>query len=305
MTMVRVKQDAKSRWFKRGWTLQELIAPKSVLFFSKEGKCIGGKNELSSTIGRITRIPERALKGDQLSRFSKEERLAWVNGRNTTVPETAAYCLTGIFDVELHFLYAEGDYNKRKSTAMKKFHQAIAAAEVDVEPSKASEHVIRVGGASWSDLMKLGTEQLQRLDADLDEYRKWLLDGFVEQNNERILSLEDGVLLEMSQTAGKRMKTLLTRFGVWYEDLSGLEDSVKNWQEPWGRYLNKRVTDQGRVQAFVENRWYFRGVNEELYMGVTASRTLQDLMIWRGRWIGLFHGARVQGDGGFGFAFGL
>jgi hypothetical protein len=122
-------------------------------------------------------IPERALKGYELSRFSKEERLAWVNGRNTTVPEDAVYCLMGIFDVEIHFLYVEGNYNKRKNTAMKKLHQAIAATEVDIDPSG---DVTRVGGACWSDLIKLSTEQLQRLDADLDEYRKWFLDGFIE-----------------------------------------------------------------------------------------------------------------------------
>jgi hypothetical protein len=78
------------------------------------------------------------------------------------------------------------------------------------------------------------------------------------------------------------MKSLLARLGVRYEDLSGLQDSVQSWQEPWGRYLDKRVTDQGRVQAFVENRWYWVGRNEEFYVGITASRTLQDLMVWRG-----------------------
>jgi hypothetical protein len=213
----------------------------------------------------------------------------WVNGRNTTVPEDAAYCLMGIFDVEIHFLYAEGDYNKRKNTAMKKLQQAIAAAEVDVEPSEASEDLIRVGGASWSDLMKLSTEQLQRLDADLDEYRKWFLewflDGFVEQNNERILSLEDWVLLEMSQTASERMESLLARFGVRYEDLhlSGLGNNPHHLQRRWNRCLNKRTTDQGRVQAFVEHYWYIPKASG-IYMGITASRTLQELMVWRGRW---------------------
>jgi hypothetical protein len=73
--------------------------------------------------------------------------------------------------------FSEGNYNKRKNTAMKKLHQAIAATEVDIDPSG---DVTRVGGACWSDLIKLSTEQLQRLDADLDEYRKWFLDGFIE-----------------------------------------------------------------------------------------------------------------------------
>jgi hypothetical protein len=205
-----------------------------------------------------------------------------VNGRNITVPEDAAYCLMGVFDVEFHFLYAEGDYNKRKSTAVRKLHQAIAAAEADFEPSEALEDVIRIGGACWSDLMKLSTGQLQRLDADLDAYRKWLLDGFFEQNHGGI-RLDIHVLPEISRIAGRRMKSLLARFGVRYEDLSSLEDSVQNWNEPWSRYLKWGETDQGRVQALVECRWYFGGRDEGFYMGITAFRTLQDLMIWRGR----------------------
>jgi hypothetical protein len=143
---------SRSRWFKRGWTLQELIAPTSILFFPREQCLIGNKDELASTISIVTRIPVPALKGLELQRFSQDERMSWTKGRTTTVPEDAAYCLIGIFDVELNMLYAEGDYNKRKNAAMRRLRKAIEME--DIEPELPQE-VVRIGGASWTDLIAL------------------------------------------------------------------------------------------------------------------------------------------------------
>ncbi|PQE16369.1 hypothetical protein CJF31_00009579 [Rutstroemia sp. NJR-2017a BVV2] len=65
----------KSRWFTRGWTLQELIAPRLVNFFSSEGRRLGSKLSLESEIYKITGIANKALRGDGLSNFSiKEQR---------------------------------------------------------------------------------------------------------------------------------------------------------------------------------------------------------------------------------------
>lgn len=54
---------AKSQWFTRGWTLQELIAPKTVIFYSEEWKVLGTRSELASTIADITKIDEGILTG--------------------------------------------------------------------------------------------------------------------------------------------------------------------------------------------------------------------------------------------------
>jgi hypothetical protein len=271
---------SKSRWFKRGWTLQELIAPASVFFFSKERELLGDKKELASTISIVTRIPEPALTGLDLSRFSKEERLSWTNGRRTTVPEDTAYCLVGIFDVELHMLYAEGDYNKRKDVALHKLGKAIAEKNADTD---RSEDVVRIGGASWSDLSTLSREQLRRLDTDLDEYQQWLLDGFPKELKGKVFGNSDS-LTELAQAAGKRMEALLAKYGVRYKDLSDLEVNMKSWEEPWARYRNKSAAAHERVHGLVENRWYWTKKNEDLFTGITAFRTLEDLKIWRGTW---------------------
>lgn len=99
----------RSRWFKRGWTLQELLAPTSVEFFSREGHRLGDKATLEVLIHEITQIPVNALRGEPLSQFSVDERLRWTDGRQTKKVEDKAYCLLGIFDVSMSLRYGEGE----------------------------------------------------------------------------------------------------------------------------------------------------------------------------------------------------
>jgi len=98
----------KSRWFTRGWTLQELLAPASVEFFSRERKRLGDKSSLGQQIYEVTNIPHSALQGDPLSQFSVEERLRWIEHRQTKLDEDKAYSLLGIFGVYILPIYGEG-----------------------------------------------------------------------------------------------------------------------------------------------------------------------------------------------------
>ncbi|KAI2623399.1 hypothetical protein GGS21DRAFT_339699 [Xylaria nigripes] len=98
-----------SRWFTRGWTLQELIAPNQVEFYSKEGVYLGDKKSLEQMISEITDIPVKVLRGSPLSLCTVAERFAWAEKRQTTKPEDKAYSLLGIFDVQLALLYGEGE----------------------------------------------------------------------------------------------------------------------------------------------------------------------------------------------------
>ena len=98
----------KSRWFTRGWTLQELLAPTSVEFFSREGVRLGDKGTLEQMIHEITSIPIEALRGAPLHRFSVPERMRWQQQRQVTIEEDRAYCLLGIFEVFMHPIYGEG-----------------------------------------------------------------------------------------------------------------------------------------------------------------------------------------------------
>ncbi|PQE03465.1 Vegetative incompatibility HET-E-1 protein [Rutstroemia sp. NJR-2017a BBW] len=98
----------KSRWFTRGWTLQELLAPASVEFFSREHKRLGDKISFMTQICEITNIPHIALQGYPLSQFSVEERLRWIQHRQTKLEEDKVYSLLGIFDVYILPIYGEG-----------------------------------------------------------------------------------------------------------------------------------------------------------------------------------------------------
>ena len=100
-----------SRWFTRGWTLQELIAPTSVEFFSKSREFLGDKKSLERHICEITRIPSKALRGGPLAEFSATERMSWAETRQTTREEDMAYSLLGIFDVHMPLIYGEGKEN--------------------------------------------------------------------------------------------------------------------------------------------------------------------------------------------------
>jgi hypothetical protein len=104
----------KSRWFTRGWTLQELLAPASVEFFSKDWEQLGDKKSLERHIHEITGIPVKALQGSPLSNFSVTERLLWAEKRNTTREEDKAYSLLGIFNIQMPPLYGEGRENAFK-----------------------------------------------------------------------------------------------------------------------------------------------------------------------------------------------
>ncbi|KAK4656494.1 HNWD NOD-like receptor pc11 [Podospora pseudocomata] len=99
----------KSRWFTRGWTLQELIAPTVVEFFSKDRKRLGDKKSLAQHIHNTTGIPLRALQANKLSDFSFDVRMSWIKHRSTTREEDRAYCLFGIFNVQMRLLYGEGE----------------------------------------------------------------------------------------------------------------------------------------------------------------------------------------------------
>ncbi|KAL1613216.1 hypothetical protein SLS60_001448 [Paraconiothyrium brasiliense] len=102
-----------SRWFTRGWTLQELLAPPSVEFFSCNGKRLGSRISLEQEINRITGLPSQALQGQKLSEFTVEERFNWASKRTTTLKEDKIYCLLGIFGVFMSPIYGEEEENAR------------------------------------------------------------------------------------------------------------------------------------------------------------------------------------------------
>lgn len=107
-----VLQDrmAKSRWFTRGWTLQELIAPppEKLIFYSMEWTRLGSKTDFVDFVSSITRINKQYLLGKDLRHASVAQKMSWAALRQTSRLEDIAYCLLGLFDINMPMIYGEG-----------------------------------------------------------------------------------------------------------------------------------------------------------------------------------------------------
>ncbi|KEF53604.1 uncharacterized protein A1O9_10579 [Exophiala aquamarina CBS 119918] len=100
----------KSLWFTRGWTLQELIAPRELEFYDANWTCLGTRGYLQDAIAQATRIPVPILTGkDKPNKYPVAQRMSWAARRKTTRVEDVAYCLLGIFGVNMPLLYGEGE----------------------------------------------------------------------------------------------------------------------------------------------------------------------------------------------------
>jgi hypothetical protein len=99
------------RWFNRGWTLQELLAPSNVIFWAQNFRPFGTRYAFAEVISGITGIPINVLDGRNSPRdCNVAQRMSWASQRMTTRPEDIAYCLWGLFNVHLVPIYGEGRY---------------------------------------------------------------------------------------------------------------------------------------------------------------------------------------------------
>jgi hypothetical protein len=137
----------KSEWFTRGWTLQELLAPDSVEFFSREWKRLGDRISLKFQIHEVTSIPHAVLEGAPLSQFSVDERFRWRQDRLTKLEEDKAYSLSGLFDVDMAPVYGEG-----AEEAFRRLHDKIRKLEEclrdlrPTDPRKDKERIEQAKG---------------------------------------------------------------------------------------------------------------------------------------------------------------
>jgi hypothetical protein len=97
------------RWMKKGWTLQELIAPVKVLFYDRDYNYFGNKRNLRDSLSRVSGIDRDVLESSDPSSASVAARMSWAADRKTSRDEDLAYCLIGLFGVNMPLLYGEGD----------------------------------------------------------------------------------------------------------------------------------------------------------------------------------------------------
>jgi hypothetical protein len=117
----------RCRWFTRGWTLQELIASKEVEFYDQGWNVRGTKVSLQGQLLKITGVETKILEdSDILHTVPIARRMSWAARRRTTRVEDIAYCLFGIFDVNLPLIYGEGQ------KAFIRLQEAIAQENSDL-----------------------------------------------------------------------------------------------------------------------------------------------------------------------------
>ncbi|MCJ1334396.1 hypothetical protein MMC10_011105 [Thelotrema lepadinum] len=133
-----------SRWFTRGWTLQELIAPENLIFYCKHWTKLGEKGALTELLSQITSIDEEILAGTRaLSSVSVAKRMSWAALRQTTRPEDRAYSLMGLFSVTMPMLYGEGGekaFERLQEEIMKESDDHSLFAWVDRDASPTAYH---------------------------------------------------------------------------------------------------------------------------------------------------------------------
>jgi hypothetical protein len=104
----------RSRWFQRGWCLQELLAPRRLIFYNSDSYETGSGpiaslSQIVNVVSRITKIDSAVLLHNKpLHKVSVAERMSWAANRQTTRIEDGAYSLLGIFNVHMPMLYGEG-----------------------------------------------------------------------------------------------------------------------------------------------------------------------------------------------------
>lgn len=159
---------ARSRWFSRGWTLQELLAPSEVIFLAADWSEIGTKKSLRGAVSLITGISEKVLHECRWDEYSVAQKMSWAASRQTTRLEDEAYCLMGLFDVNMPLLYGEG----RK--AFSRLQQAIMQRTEDHSifawsyPDDEHSHTLMSGMMAPSPQYFKNSSQIEVLNGSYD-----------------------------------------------------------------------------------------------------------------------------------------
>lgn len=289
----------RSRWFTRGWTLQELIAPLSVKFFSVEGQYLGDKSSLVQEIHAITGVPVSALQGAPLSRFSVHERMAWAKFRRTSRIEDQAYCLLGVFGVHMPLIYGEGE------NALVRLRKETQSLDSDTTyPGRTSDGNSTTGAKAYAVIPQYihdtstDTMMSTTLDSDSD-YESEI--GSIFSGGESSISSASTANLNPVQTVGIRevSRALLSEEelkAIYTLTISSVErkkarSHIRGFLRDYGRDLLKEASNSSlAIQAAKFVRELAGRITDEIIWSITGSTELphspkskvkkQDLETW-------------------------
>jgi len=249
----------QSRWFTRGWTLQELLAPKSVEFFSAEGERLGDKYSLIQEIYETTGISIQALQGGSLFQISVDERLSWAEKRETKREEDAAYSLLGLFDVHMPLIYGEGrekafirlDREIRRGSE----HAMSLSTNRKPLPSQSSSHTGEIryplsdysASTSSQDLAAVEVEKKQAMKAENERVIAiYEAREAAKADNERAMKAErERIIAEF--VAREQREEIILQLKVEEEERKRKE------KEEWERFLFKQKQKEEDSKAEYQN----------------------------------------------------
>lgn len=138
------KQFSCCKWFTRGWTLQEMLAPTRVQFYSSSWTHIGDLPELAVIVAYITGVHIGALQRRwQIRTYSIAQRMSWAAKRQTTKIEDQAYSLLGLFELNLPIIYGEGHraFVRLQEEILKVYSDPTTFAWLSLRPECSNEDV--------------------------------------------------------------------------------------------------------------------------------------------------------------------
>jgi hypothetical protein len=155
----------QDEWFRRGWTLQELLAPRLVVFVTHDWQVLGNKGpsahkydgifpgpDLTAVLSKITAIPEAVLQDWERSiDVQVEDRMKWMEGRKTTREEDMSYALFGIVGITLNAIYGEGHTNARKRL-ISELHRRSEDESTHIMEARQREKLEQENAEEWREI---------------------------------------------------------------------------------------------------------------------------------------------------------
>jgi hypothetical protein len=268
-----MEEFRSSDWFSRGWTLQELLAPKHAVFWSSDWKIIGYKDSLRSEIASITEIGDIYLTRSVLIHTAAVARImSWVSRRQTTRPEDIAYCMLGLFDINMPLLYGEGAvkaFVRLQLEIMKKFDDDSLFAWCLDSSDRLSQTWVGLlapspAGFKWAtyrSIRRSDSQHTRNSEPPSLTYRRIQLEREVDVLEERGHSKSPAIYIhwlrcgdwahsQEGSEARKRVPILLTSFAKGTEDSGFIRVHDKGFGEDLRQWLDAQKTNPAGPMRF-------------------------------------------------------
>lgn len=222
-----------SKWFTRGWTLQELIAPDQVEFYARTWAFLGTKRSLVRSIAAKSGVDVQVLMGGDPLDMSVARRMYWASNRVTTRIEDEAYCLLGLFGVNMPLIYGEG----RK--AFRRLQEEIIRSSDD-QSILAWYATEKSDGTPVDFLASRASDFLESGDIAAYPYRR--------TGKEAMMITNQGLTLELVLRSFRRDETAVTEDGQLFGEVAAILDcQIGGIPGTFPTIILRRQSSRGRL----------------------------------------------------------